>query len=112
MVTTWDIDNVKSVEKEGDLTDVCKEIFYVAREQVNVSGQEHGGNINGSVVLADPDPSSYVDYSTLTSDDLIKWVKNTLGSEKISSIEKSIAEQIAASKESSGTNIKSGLPWR
>ena len=112
MPTTWDIDTVKRVETEGDLTDVCKEIFFVAREQTNVLGQEYGGTINGSVNLDDPDPAAYVAYSSLTSDDLVSWVKNSLGSERISLIEQSIAEQIATSKESSGTDVKSGLPWR
>ena len=52
------------------------------------------------------------ELQNVTSDDLVSWVKNALGSEKISLIEQSISDQIAASKESSGTDIKSGLPWR
>ena len=77
-----------------------------------IRDREYGGTINGSVNLDDPDPAAYVAYSSLTSDDLVSWVKNSLGSERISLIEQSIAEQIATSKESSGTDVKSGLPWR
>jgi hypothetical protein len=57
-----------------------------------------------------PDPTSdqFTPYSDLTQEQVIGWVKSTLGSEQVEAIESNLAKQLDELKQ---PKILTGLPW-
>jgi len=69
----------------------------------------HNGNSYGSVGLTpDHTADGFIDYEDLTENNVVGWVKDSLGSEEVTRVEESIAAQIADSK---APATASGLPW-
>ena len=69
----------------------------------------HTGNSYGSVGLTpDHTADGFIDYEDLTENNVVGWVKDSLGSEEVTLVEESIAAQIADSK---APAMASGLPW-
>jgi len=69
----------------------------------------HSGSSYGTCGFT-PDASAdgYVDYDSLVEEDVIGWVKDSMGEEAVTGVEDSIAAQIADSK---APAISVGTPW-
>ena len=71
---------------------------------------DYTASVYGSVVLPAKEPSdpTFVDYEDLTQEQVIEWVKEAIGEEKMASLEDNMATQIEAQKT---PKTASGLPW-
>ena len=112
MAATWDIQQLKVTKTVGSLSDVVTTInFYVYDSETEGSGESakiYNGYVYGEVVLADADASSFTDYSSITKDNAIAWVKAVLGSDSVTEYETSVATQISDKK---NNPTFTGVPW-
>ena len=50
----------------------------------------------GKIQLSDPDPKSFIPLQDLVKDVVIRWVKDTLGAEKVAEMESKLNDLVAA----------------
>ena len=101
MAVTW---TVVQLERNTDDDGVV-----VAHWRVSDVDGDHSGSSYGTCGFT-PDSSSegYTAYADITESQAIGWVKDDMGEEAVTSIEESIAAQIADSK---APAISTGVPW-
>ena len=104
MAVTWDVVQLDTTKTVGSLSDVITTIHWTASD----ADGDHTGYAYGSVVIADPDSSSFTAYGSVTKENAIAWAKAALGSDHVTATETSIASQITESKTPTKT---SGVPW-
>ena len=100
MAVTW---NISTLERNTDNGVV------VAHWRATDSDGDHSGSSYGTCGFT-PDASAdgYVAYDNLTEENVIGWVKGSMGEEAVTGVEDSIAVQIADSK---APAISVGTPW-
>ena len=100
MAVTW---NISTLERNTDNGVV------VAHWRASDVDGDHSGSSYGTVGFT-PDASAdgYVAYDSLTEENVIGWVKDSMGEEAVTGVEDSIAAQIAESK---APAISVGTPW-
>tara|TARA_Y100000114_G_scaffold99463_1_gene92617 strand:- start:133 stop:471 length:339 start_codon:yes stop_codon:yes gene_type:complete len=112
MAVTWDIAALDSTKTVGSLSDVVTVIHWTAYDSETVGSGDsavlHEGSNLGIASLAAPDSNSFTAYKDITKANAIAWVKDVLGSDRVTSIEAGIAKQIEKSKNPTGS---SGVPW-
>jgi len=81
---------------------------YTAHWTVNLQDQGESAGCYGSIGFSDPDPANLTPYEQLTQEQVIGWVKDTLGEEQVTSIETGLATQIE--QKLHPTNAQ-GIPW-
>ena len=108
MAATWDIVNLNVTKTVGSLSDVVTAVHWTASDSETVGSVTYNGYVYGDVELADADASSFTDYSSITKDNAIAWVKDALGSDAVTEYETNVATQISDKK-----NIPTftGIPW-
>ena len=99
MAVTWDIKEIKT-DGSGGVTYV---LYFAWDEEVTGKGlnsRSYHGYYDGFVEYT-PNGSAegYTNFNDLTKDQVIGWVKETLGGEKVDTIESAIATQIADRKQ-------------
>jgi hypothetical protein len=101
MAVTW---TVVQLERNTDDDGVV-----VAHWRVSDVDGDHSGSSYGTCGFT-PDSSSegYTAYADITESQAIGWVKDDMGEEAVTSIEESIANQIADSK---APAVSTGVPW-
>ena len=112
MAVTWNVVSLDSTKTVGSLSDVVTSVHWNVSDSETVGSGDsavvHTGYLYGVVNLADPDPSSFTAYDSITKDNAITWVKAALGSDEVTSLETQIAAQITESKT---PTVSSGVPW-
>lgn len=108
MAITWDIKELKTDANNG----VNYVLYFAWDEEVTGEGLEsrsYHGYYDAFIEYA-PDPSAegYTAFNDLTKDQVIGWVKASLGSEQVATIEAAIATQIADKKQLQGPIA---MPW-
>ena len=100
MAVIW---NISTLERNTDNGVV------VAHWRATDSDGDHSGSSYGTCGFT-PDASAdgYVAYDNLTEENVIGWVKGSMGEEAVTGVEDSIAAQIAESK---APAIFVGTPW-
>lgn len=76
--------NIACAESIGGMTNVVAYIDWQASEETNKTdelGEKQRVYINGRTMLSAPSPDSFIEYSSLTEDDVRQWI---LGSESYS----------------------------
>ena len=74
----------------------------------DVDGDHSGSSYGTCGFTPDAEAEGYTAYDSLTEENVIGWVKGSLGEEGVTAIEDSIAAQIAESK---APAISVGTPW-
>jgi hypothetical protein len=99
MAIIWDIKRLGTDDSNG-----VNYVHYFAWD-VEVAGEgletrKYHGYYDGFIEYT-PDPSAdgYTDFNDLTKDQVVGWVKTSLGSEQVATIESAIATQITTRKE-------------
>ena len=109
MAVTW---NIIQTERETTNDGVITAHWTASDSETVGSGDSavvHNGNSYGSVGFTpDHTDGSFTAYADLTENDIVTWVKDSIGDEEITRIEASISAQIAESK---APSTVSGLPW-
>ena len=112
MAATWDIVDLNVTKTVGSLSDVVTAVHWTASDSETVGSGEsaitYNGYVYGDVELADADASSFTDYSSITKDNAIAWVKAVLGSDLVTEYETSVATQISDKK---NNPTFTGVPW-
>jgi hypothetical protein len=72
---------------------------------VTATDGDYSANTYGTVGYTEEDGKSYIPYDQLTQEEVVAWVKDSLGQE---TVEESLATQIEALKH---PVVESGLPW-
>tara|TARA_B100000886_G_scaffold339568_1_gene305444 strand:+ start:4834 stop:5172 length:339 start_codon:yes stop_codon:yes gene_type:complete len=112
MAVTWDIAALDATKTVGSLSDVVNTVHWIASDSETVGSGDsavvHTGSAYGSVGLAAADSGSFTAYADITKDNAVAWAKAAIGSDEVTTIETSIAAQIAESKTPTRT---SGVPW-
>lgn len=108
MAVTWDIKEIRVDVNQG----VNYVHYYAWDEEVQGEGYDsraHTGFYDAFVEF-NPDPSAdgYTNFSNLSKAQVIGWVKDSIGSDMVTTIEDAIASQIQRSK---GTLTEVEFPW-
>lgn len=74
----------------------------------DVDGDHSGSSYGTCGFTPDASADGYVAYDSLTEENVIGWVKDSMGEEGVAGVENSIAAQIADSK---APAISVGTPW-
>ena len=100
MAVTWTISTLERNTDNG---------VVVAHWRASDVDGDHSGSSYGTCGFT-PDASAdgYVAYDNLTEENVIGWVKDSMGEEAVTGVEDSIAAQIADSK---APAISVGTPW-
>ena len=100
MAVTWTISTLERNTDDG---------VVVAHWRASDVDGDHSGSSYGTCGFT-PDASAdgYVAYDSLTEEEVIGWVKDSMGEEAVTGVEDSIAAQIADSK---APAISVGTPW-
>jgi hypothetical protein len=97
----WKVYNLIRTVPEGVVTTVCCQVFMV-------DGDDRvGGNINQDVPYKNPSDPDFVPFDSLTEAQVIQWVQNQLGPEKIAKMERSLQASLNQRK----TQKAEGVPW-
>ena len=108
MAVTWDIKEIKT-DGSGGVTYV---LYFAWDEEVTGEGLEsrsYHGYYDGFVEYTpDETTESYTNFNDLTKEQVIGWVKETLGSDTVNTIESAIATQIEDKKQLQGPI---DFPW-
>ena len=74
----------------------------------DVDGDHSGSSYGTCGFTPDAEAEGYTAYDSLTEENVIGWVKGSIGDEAVASVEASIAAQI---EESKAPATSAGVPW-
>jgi hypothetical protein len=95
---TWNIANLERETADG--------FVYTAHYTVDSTDGTYSAGAYGSIGFERP--QNLIPYKDLTKDEVIEWVKEALGSEKVLEIGQALLNQI---NEQRNPTHASGLPW-
>ena len=103
MAATWKVESLTSTNTVGSLSNVVTTVhwYVIDSETINPdteNAETYKGIVYGASALAEPDPSSFVDYDSITESQALTWAKAVLTSDEIASKELGVAVQIAEKK--------------
>lgn len=102
---TWEIDALDAYPQH----DGKQNVVSTAHWRVNGSDGDYTASVYGSTGLTYDDSAPFTPFDNLTKDQVIVWVRNTLGSDAVNNIEDSVSAQIEEQK--SPSVVKPHLPW-
>jgi carbon monoxide dehydrogenase subunit G len=103
---TWNVVQMDAYPEKDGLTDI---VFTVHWTLNGDDGEGHTGSAYGSVGVTLDEDGDYTPYDKLTQEQVVGWVKNSLGDEQVASLETSIANQIE--QQIKPTVVTPPLPW-
>ena len=108
MAVTWKVGKLDVTKSQDGLTNVVISLHWRAEDSETVDGEVYTAERYGLVALPAPDSKNFTEYSKITKESAIAWLKAVLGAEAVTNMENSIASEIASKKEPATT---SGVPW-
>ena len=108
MAITWDIKRLGTDDNNG-VNYVHYFAWDVEETGEGLDARKYHGYYDAFIEYT-PDSSAdgYTDFNELTKEQVISWVKTSLGSEQVATIESAIATQIADRKQMQG---HIAMPW-
>jgi len=100
MAVTWTISTLERNTDNG--------VVVAHWRATDVDGDHSGSSYGTCGFTPDASADGYVAYDNLTEENVIGWVKDSMGEEAVTGVEDSIAAQIADSK---APAISVGTPW-
>ena len=107
VTTTWSITSIDTIKTQNGLTDI---VYNVRWKLSGTSGSVTESEEGQCVHLPSPDSESFINYSSLSENVVIEWVKSILGTEKVASIENSVVSRVEEVFNSPSEENKP-LPW-
>ena len=95
---TWHIANLERETSDG--------FVYTAHYTIDANDGTYNAGAYGSIGFERPD--SLIPYSSLKEADVIGWVQNALGDEKVAEIEAALENQLVEQRSPSKAT---GVPW-
>jgi hypothetical protein len=103
---TWNVVQMDAYPEKDGLTDV---VFTVHWNLSGDDGEGHSGYAYGSIGVTLDESGEYTPYNELTKEQVIGWVKDSLGEDEITILESSVASQIQ--NQITPPVINPPLPW-
>jgi len=100
MAVTWTISTLERNTDNG--------VVVAHWRATDVDGDHSGSSYGTCGFTPDASADGYVAYDNLTEENVIGWVKGSMGEEAVTGVEDFIAAQIADSK---APAISVGTPW-
>jgi hypothetical protein len=94
-----------------DISGVVKIIYYSITVKDTDSNYEdvYSYTLN---VERKPDSPEIINYQDLTQEEVLTWVKNKLGQERVTKIENRLTNKVINFKiQNNNLNLETGLPW-
>ena len=107
---TWKIKSLQTVDEVNE-TDFVTTILYRVNCTEEVDGKEYRASSAGSIVIEPKEEEGFVPYANLTEEEVVGWVKSSLGTEGVESIEKSLASQVDNKINPPVVPAVKPLPW-
>ena len=105
MAITWSVVQLDyAVLLDGD-TDVVNNSHW---QCIDSDDQGNQARVYGSVAIPTDDLSNFTPYADITEEEALKWTKDALGAEEVSSIEANVTSQLNALE---NPTEGSGTPW-
>jgi len=106
ITTTWIVEQMECVPQLDGMDNVVKVVHWRA----NATDGTHNATSYGSVSLDSPtDPSKFVQYPNLTQNEVLTWVKDSLGSEQVDLINQGLQSSIQ--NQINPPIVAPPLPW-
>jgi len=97
-VTTWGIANLERETADG--------FVFTAHYTVNAKDDTYSAGAYGSIGFERPE--NLIPFADLTEDEVVSWVKEALGADKVAEVEGALQNQLDQQR----TPTKAaGLPW-
>lgn len=97
---TWDIANLDRKLADGAVTTV--------HWTLQAFDGTYSAGAYGSIGLEEPNPETMIPFATLTPEDVVSWVKDHFGAEKVAEIEAALQQQLDQQRQ---PVTGQGLPW-
>ena len=107
---TWKIKSLQTVDEVNE-TDFVTTILYRVNCTEEVDGKEYKASAISSIIIEPKEEEGFIPYSDLTEEQVVGWVKESLGSEEVKSIEKSLASQVDNKSKPPVVPVVKSLPW-
>ena len=95
---TWAIANLERETADG--------YVFTAHYTVEAKDDTYSAGAYGSIGFERPD--DLIPYADLTEDDVVSWVQEALGADKVAEVEAALQAQL---DEQHAPTCSSGLPW-
>jgi len=109
MAVTW---TISTLERNTSDDGVIVAHWRVSDSEEVGTGDDavthHGSSYGTSGFTPDPDADGFVAFADIEEATAIQWCKDSMGEEAVTSIEESIASQIAESK---APSVVAEVPW-
>jgi hypothetical protein len=99
------VKEINTIPSENNLESVVKVVHWKVR---GVDG-DLSAELNGSIALNKPDPVNFVPFEEITEEEVISWVKGTIGEDMTAAAEADVAAQILYKTQQQP--VASPLPW-
>lgn len=80
-IYSWDINNFDVLTQQGENSNVIKTVHYVFTGH-DENNEEHKFSSVGAVMLDEP-TDSFIDYDSITKEDVISWIETKLDVSKL-----------------------------
>lgn len=97
----WNVYDLVRTVPDGVVTKVCCTVSMVDGQYIS------GGDVSQKVLYKAPTDPEFIPFDQLTEAEVIQWVKDQLGQNRIAQIERGLIQAINKQK----TETASGLPW-
>ena len=102
---TWTVEQMQCFPQfEGK-----ENVVYVVNWLLTGTQGDYTAHIYSTANLEYAPGSPYTEYASLTPDQVVGWVKNSLGEEKVREYETRLDEELA--KKAAPQLVSHGLPW-
>lgn len=106
-MVNWKVTNLEYISQVGDSSNVIKNAHWWC-ELVNPNGNM--GYCWGNQQLEISNPTNFTDFSDVTEEMVIGWVKSAMGTDGVEAIEKYVALMSAQNDPMNKRGL--GLPWQ
>jgi hypothetical protein len=100
---TWKVTGLM-VQNEGDLEKVAVMSYF----SIDGTDEKHTGQVSYAVKLLSPDAENFTPYANITEEQVLQWIKDALGEDRVSAMEQEVAEYIATTP---SVPQYAPLPW-
>lgn len=87
---TWTFSNCKVIQKMDGLENVIKCVDWT----LTASDGIHSVNATGTTEFSGVDPSNYVEFTSITKEQLIKWVLSGISEEDLNAVKDQLEKQL------------------
>jgi hypothetical protein len=105
MALTWKIETLNCKPSFDGKTNVVETIHW----RLNGVDGDYATSVYGSQGVTYEESTDFIEYDNLTEDQLISWVKDTLGEEQVTNYENSVTSQLELLK--NPVVVNPPLPW-